>query len=130
MVLQDKPYKKHERQLTPYDLSVLTVVNQQRAISLEHLPRFIALFETPSEKEYRAHLKSTTHNLVEHLQHTGHIYLQRFGKSQPDWIWLTKKGAQALGVSAPWKHPARSLLPALHAANTIRLLLTEHDPQI
>ncbi len=129
MIVRKKPCAKIGRQLTPFDLSVLTVVGQQRAISLDHLPRFIALFKTQSGKEHKAHRKSTTHNLVEHLQHTGHLYRQRFGKSQPDWIWLTKKGLQALGISSSWKRPARTVLPALHAANAIRLRLTEYDPQ-
>lgn len=119
-----------ERQLSPDDLSVLTLVSQQRAVSLDHLPRFLALFEAQSGKERSAHRKSTTYNLVERLQHRGYIHQQRFGKSQSAWIWLTHKGGQAVGISSPWKAPARTQLPALHAANALRLLLTEHDPQI
>jgi hypothetical protein len=128
MAIQEKLDNRQQRQLTPRDLFVLTLLSQQRALNLDHLPRFLTL-EGKIETEQSANLKSTTHNLVERLQHAGLIQVQRLDKNN-SWIWLTKRGMQLLGLStSSWKRPTRRILPVLHAANTLRLHFTEHDPQ-
>jgi hypothetical protein len=130
MMRQHKPDSKQQRQWTPRDLYVLTLLGQQRALSLDHVSRFLALFEGKAGVEQSVNLKSATHNLIEHLQHAGLIQLQQFGKNKSNWIWLTKEGMQVAGLSsAAKKRPARRILPALYATNTVRLHLAEQEPE-
>lgn len=119
-------HKKYKVQWDSLDFSVLMILHQQRAIRLDHLPRFLVQLQGKPKQE-AAHLRSTSHNLVERLQRAGLIHLQRFG-NQPDWIWLTQQGMRRIGIFRRIKTPARSMLHAVHATNTIRLLLTEDDP--
>lgn len=68
MILQDKLNKKYKRQLTPYDLSVLTVVNQLQAMSLDYLPPVSQLSQRQlrrSEATRERHLISTTESRIE-----------------------------------------------------------------
>lgn len=130
MTVQQKTSKgTHQQHWMPRDLSFLTLLMQQRAIRLDHVSDFVAQIEATANNTYKANTKSTAHNLVERLQREGLLHLQRFGKSQPAWIWLTQKGLHALGNASSWKRPSRRTLPLLYAANTVRLQLTAHHPQ-
>jgi WD40 repeat protein len=130
MILQDEQTKKQQKQWTPLARDLLMVIGQQYALRIDHVPRFLALRAVQSDHEPKANPKSAAHNLVERLRRAGLIHVRRFSESKYDWIWLTKKGWQELGLDSTWNHPHRAKLRALHAANTIRLLLTEHDPQV
>jgi WD40 repeat protein len=130
MVRQEKPDSKQQRQWTPRDLYVLTLLGQQRALSLDHLSRFLSLFEGKAGTEQSTNLKSTTHNLIEHLQHAGLIQLRKCGKNTPGWIWLTKEGMHLAGLSSvSWKRPKRRTLSTIYAANAVRLYFAEHEPE-
>ena len=128
MAIQEKSKEKRQRHLAPRDLSILTLVMQQRAIRLDQVPHFMTLLETTSGTMHAAHAKSTAHNLIERLQREGLLHLHHFGKGQ-SWIWLTKEGLHVLGSSASWKRPARSAFPLLDAANSVRLHLIQRNPQ-
>ncbi len=108
MVLSNKRRRHRRGRLLPQERALLTLLGEQRALRLDQVPRYLAL--------------------LGRLRRAGLIHLHLVGK-QPGWIWLTTRGLQTLGIHASGKPPTGSTLPVLHAANTIRLLLTEHDPQ-
>jgi hypothetical protein len=115
--------------LAPRDLSILTLVMQQRAVRLDQLPHFIALMDTTADTTQKENRKSTILNLVERLQRAGLLHLQRFDQGQPAWIWLTKEGLHALGRASSWKRPTRHTLPFLYATNAVCLQLHEQEPE-
>ncbi len=129
MVLHGKQ-NTYQHECSPYERRLLTLVSQQHALRVDHVPRFLALLASPSDDPSEAHLKSTAHQLVERLQRAGLLCVRRFRANHLDWIWLTKKGWQVAGMTSPWSPPLWRKLPALHAANELRLRLRERDPHL
>lgn len=119
--------------LTDREQSVMHILAQQRAVRLDHLPRYLAqLSEKRPEQPTRGRLhrawKSEAHNLVEHLHQGGLLHLHRLGDQHSPWIWLTKGGVQALGLpSTSWSRPAPREFALLYARSSVRLLLSEAD---
>ncbi len=118
---------KQHMQWTQCELYILSLLGQQRALNLEHLPSFLRLFE--QGKKQTAGLKSSAHNAVERLQRAGLVTIRRFEDQNGSWVWLTKAGLRYIGINSTWSRPARTVLPALHAANTIRLTFLQQYPE-
>jgi WD40 repeat protein len=130
MVLHEKHQNTHQLHWTPDTRALLMVLREQLALRIDHVPRFLTLFEAPSDKAHLSHRKSAAHHLVERLQRAGLLRVRHWGASRLSWLWLTKKGWQASGMTSAWTPPPRRKLPTLHATNELRLRLTESDPQL
>jgi len=127
MVIEEKPEVTPQIEWTSRDLYVLSLLGQQRALSLDHLPCFLALFEGSSSTMPSETLKRSGQQIIERLQQAGLVTRQAFDPTH--WIWLTKGGLRYLGISSTRKAPTRAALPPLQAANALRLSLSEQYPQ-
>jgi hypothetical protein len=127
MTFEDPSTLAPPMEISPREYTILSLLGQQRALSLDHLAAFFVRSEGPEPASSQEELKSTINALVERLQRAGLLTLQSFNR-QP-WIWLTKRGLRFLTLPASRKPPSHASLPLLQAANAIRLALEESYPR-
>ena len=102
----------------PEEIPILGLIAEQGAIPLDQLAGFL---DCKLDKAKQ---------LAKHLQEEGLIRRERFFAKEPDWVWLSKRGARfsSTGLSAP--KPSIGALPLMRATNDIRIWLTRRAPEV
>lgn len=118
----------HQPAWTPHDHAVLTLLEQQHAVSFDHLPQLLARCQEDQSATPLPTWKRIAQQSVERLQRAGLVRIHHVGRHDPDWVWLTKAGQQTLDLPLSRKRLTHHALAAYYAANAIRLRLAAWYP--
>ena len=102
----------------PDDIPILDLISEQGAIPVDQLARFL---DCKLDKAKRT---------VKRLHEAGLLRREKLLASEPEWIWLSKRGARfsTTDLSAP--RPKVGSLALMRATNEVRIKITRNDPDI
>lgn len=100
------------------DIPILDLISEQGAIPIDQLARFL---DCKLDKAKRT---------VKRLHEAGLLRKERLLAKEPDWVWLSKRGARfsTTGLSAP--RPKVGSLALMRATSEVRITITRNDPEI
>jgi predicted transcriptional regulator len=113
------PPKRSKRgEPRPDDIPILDLISEQGAIPIDQLARFLG---------YKLDKAKRT---VKRLQEAGLVRRERPLANEPEWIWLSKRGARfsTMRLSAP--RPKPGSLARMRATNEVRIGITQANPGI
>jgi DNA-binding MarR family transcriptional regulator len=102
----------------PDDIPILDLISEQGAIPVDQLARFL---DFKLDKAKRT---------VKRLHEAGLLRREKLLTSEPEWVWLSKRGARfsTTALSAP--RPKVGSLALMRATNAVRIMITRNDPDI
>lgn len=100
------------------DIPILDLISEQGAIPIDQLARFLGC---KLDKAKRT---------VKRLHEAGLVRRERPLANEPEWIWLSKRGARfsTMDLSAP--RPKAGSLARMRATNEVRLSIAKSNPEI
>lgn len=96
--------------------SLLRLIAEQYAMSIDQLGRFAEMDETKAAE------------LVEELTGLGYVEKRAFLACQPEWVWLTERGAERSGTRFGAMCPEAGSLERIRALNEVRLQVARRAP--
>ena len=96
--------------------SLLRLIAEQYAMPTDQFGRFAEIDETKAAE------------LVEELIRLGYVEKRAFLACQPEWIWLTKRGADRSGTRFGGMCPEAGSLERIRALNEVRLQVARRAP--
>lgn len=102
----------------PDDIPILDLISEQGAIPVDQLARFL---DFKLDKAKRT---------VKRLHEAGLLRREKLLASEPEWVWLSKRGARfsTTDLSAP--RPKVGSLALMRATNDVRIKITKANPDI
>ena len=102
----------------PEEVPVLDLIAEQGAIPLDQLARLLDCERSEAEQ------------LAKRLQGEGLIRTERFFAKEPEWVWISKRGARfsTTGLSAP--RPKIGALELTRATNEVRIWVTSRSAEV
>jgi DNA-binding MarR family transcriptional regulator len=102
----------------PGDIPILDLIAEQGAIPVDQLARFL---DCKLDKAKR---------IIKRLHEAGLLRREKLLASEPEWVWLSKRGARfsTTALSAP--RPKVGSLALMRATNEVRIRITSAEPKI
>jgi DNA-binding MarR family transcriptional regulator len=102
----------------PDDIPILDLISEQGAIPVDQLARFL---------DYKLDKAKRT---VKRLHEAGLLRREKLLASEPEWVWLSKRGARfsTTALSAP--RPKVGSLALMRATSEVRIKITKANPDI
>ncbi len=128
-----KPRKtRHDKgsiKATDRDIRILTWIAEQYAVRLDHVIDLLGMYPGPGVSE-EGMSDSAGRQVVNRWRRAGWVGYQQMLAGEPPWLWLTREGLAAYGLTqyraAP---PAISRLRHLMAVNQVRFVLHYQDDE-
>jgi len=98
------------------DSELLRLIAEQYAMPIDQLGRFADVHETKAAE------------LVDELTRLGYVEKRALLAGQPEWIWLTKRGADRSGTRFGGMRPEAGSLERIRALNEVRLQVVRRAP--
>jgi DNA-binding Lrp family transcriptional regulator len=102
----------------PDDIPILDLISEQGAIPVDQLARFL---DCKLDKAKRT---------VKRLHETGLLRREKLLASEPEWVWLSKRGARFSTTDLRAPRPKVGSLALMRATNDVRIRITSAEPKI
>jgi DNA-binding MarR family transcriptional regulator len=102
----------------PDDIPILDLIAEQGAIPVDQLARFL---------DYKLDKVKRT---VKRLHEAGLLRREKLLASEPEWVWLSKRGARFSTTDLGAPRPKVGSLAMMRATNEVRIMITRNDPDI
>ncbi len=123
-------YDKGMTKVNDRDLHLIPWIGQQYAARFDHVYELIS--DTPGRGVSEKGLsESAARQVIQRWRQAGWVSYQPLIAGDPPWLWLSKEGIQAFGLTQyhTAAAPAYSRLRHIHAVNAVRLILQDDDDE-
>ncbi|MCB8944355.1 MAG: hypothetical protein H6658_11450 [Ardenticatenaceae bacterium] len=125
---QKRPVKRRSDygsvQATERDLYVLHWIGQMYAARLDHVQVLGALKAEDKTIQLSGQLGySAMKNIYRRWLKAGWVEKQKLLVSEPQWLWLSRRGLQAVGLDYAYRSPSLARLRHIHEVNRVRLYI-------
>lgn len=122
-----------EGRLSPRDTSVLRLIGDSYALSLDHLAIELGGQAKKKTREPGILSLSAVRQIVKDrwIEKYGYVEWGKLLGATPHWVWLSEKGLKELRLDHLYDYqvPSYGALPHMHAINYMRLVITRGEPK-
>ncbi len=120
---------KGKTTITSRDLVVLRWIGEQYAVRLDHLQRLLALLAGRQTKEEGRVSRNAALDVIERWKKLNYIESEQLVQGHPRWVWLSRKGLQAMQLEFAYWKPKPGELEHIRFVNEVRMYLEQRRPQ-